>query len=117
MTAERDDDAMLDMLIATRKAIRLSADWTWDEFASDEEHQLSSIHLIQIIGEAARKVSRERQRVTVEIPWEQIVGMRHRLVHDYFNLKLPLVWTVLKDELPKLFVQLEGIVPPDEEED
>lgn len=114
MTAERDDDALLDMLIAAGGAVRLTRDVTQAEFSKDEALQLAVIHYIQIIGEAARKVSRERRATVSEIPWGQVIGMRHRVVHDYFDVRLPIVWDVVKNHLPPLIATLEIIVPPEE---
>ena len=114
MTSERDDHALLDMLIAARKATRLVAGFSQDEFNNNEAIHIAATHFIQIVGEAARKVSRERRSTVTAIPWEKIVGMRHRVVHDYFNVRLPLVWDVVNHELPRLIDTLETIVPPDE---
>ena len=60
------------------------------------------VHCIQEIGEAAAQVSEESRRQTPDIPWPQIVGMRHRLVHVYFAINLDLVWEVIVRDLPPL---------------
>ena len=48
-----------------------------------------------------------------DIPWGEIVGMRNRLVHAYFNVDIGLVWRTVQEDLPPLIAQLERIVPPD----
>ena len=115
MTSERDDHALLDMLIASRKATRLAAGLTQEEFSQNEAVHVAAVHFIQILGEAARKVSTERRSRIPAIPWDKIVGMRHRLVHDYFNVRLPIVWDVIDNELPKLIATLETVVPTEED--
>lgn len=71
------------------------------------------MHLIQVIGEAARHVSPEIQRQHAEIPWANIVGMGHKVVHDYLDVDEDIIWAVVTSDLPPLLANLERIVPPD----
>ena len=52
-----------------------------------------------------------------DIPWGEIVGMRNRLVHAYFDVDIGLVWRTVQEDLPPLIAQLERIVPPDSGKD
>ena len=70
---------MLDM---TRKAVTKTAGLSRKAYDSDENLRLALIHLIQIIGEAGRQVSQEFSDRHPEIPWADIIGMRHKVVHD-----------------------------------
>ena len=72
---------------------------------------LSLVQLIEIVGEAATQVTREFQNEHPEIPWAQIVGMRNRLIHAYFDIDMDRVWKIIKDDLPSLIIKLEKIVP------
>lgn len=83
------------------------------EFDEDEDLRLALTHLIQMIGEAARRVSSEAQQEYPLIPWTDIVGMRHKLVHDYMDIDFDVVWTVVTADLPELVTLLEPIVPPE----
>ncbi len=69
---------------------------------------------IQIIGEAARKVSPIYQQEHLEIPWQEIIGMRNRLVHEYFHIIPERVWDVVDKDIPELIRLIEPLVPPDE---
>jgi uncharacterized protein with HEPN domain len=69
-------------------------------------------HLIQIIGEAGRQVSREFTEQHPEIPRADIVGMRHKVVHDYLGVDEDIVWQVVTEDLHTLVAALEPIVPP-----
>ena len=80
------------------------------EFDQDENLQLATVHLIQTIGEAAARTSNEFRTAHPEIPWRTIVGMRHRIVHDYLAVNFDLVWEVAKNDLPPLAAQLQTIV-------
>jgi len=66
------------------------------------------------MGEAAGKVSRDFQQAHPEIPWQPIIGLRHRLVHDYPRIGLPKIWEMVNSHLPELIAALEPLVPPDE---
>jgi uncharacterized protein with HEPN domain len=78
-------------------------------FSGDEDLQLALTHLVQMIGEAARKVSPTFRETHPSIPWAAIIGMRHRVVHDYLDVDLDLVWEVCSIEIPKLIPLLESI--------
>lgn len=66
--------------------------------------------LVEIVGEAANHVSLEVQRAHPEVPWRQIIGMRHRITHDYFEVDLEILWSVLTVELVALLPQVERIL-------
>jgi uncharacterized protein with HEPN domain len=72
----------------------------------------SLIHLIQTIGKAARRVSPEFCKSYPDIRWADIVGMRHKVVHDYLGVDEDVVWRVATEDLHELIVALEPIVPP-----
>ena len=111
----RDEAYLLDMLLAARKVRQFSQGVTWERFQDDELVQNAIMMCIQQIGEAARKVSREFQEVHTEIPWKEIVGMRHRLVHDYVHIIPEKVWEVVERDVPALIPLIEPLVPPPEE--
>ena len=110
----RDDAYLLDMLLAARKIRDFTQDVGWEQFQSDELMQNGIMHLIQVIGEAARKVSLQCQQVHSQIPWQGIIGMRNRLVHEYFHIIPERIWNVVKKDIPELIRLIEPLVPPDE---
>ncbi len=80
------------------------------DFDSDENLRLALAHLLQTIGEAARRVSprfRERHR---DVPWSAMIGMRHKVVHDYLNVDYDVVWKTVVEDLPPLVENLRRIV-------
>lgn len=81
----KEDDRLYasHMLETAQKALRLAAGKTRAQYDSEETLRLALIHLIQVIGEAARRVSRQFRENHSSIPWDDITGMRHRIVHDY----------------------------------
>ena len=111
----RDDAHLLDMLIAARQALRFSEGLTPETLAASNLHQNAILHVLQTIGEAARKVSDPFKAMHPEIQWAEIVGMRHRLVHDYRRIDLQKVWESVESSVPVLIERLARLVPPAEE--
>lgn len=85
---------------------------TRERYDSDEDAQIVFTHLVQVIGEAAARVSTATRAAHPEIPWQQIIGMRNRLVHDYLFVDLEILWTVVNERVPELMVLLEPRVLP-----
>src|SRR5690348_3796029 len=108
---ERDAALLLDMLIAARNAREFAQDLDHDTFLESKLHQNAVIRAIEVIGEAARRVSDGSRTQVPEIPWRQIIAMRHRLIHGYEDVRLDVVWAVVQDDLPPLISALETIVP------
>jgi uncharacterized protein with HEPN domain len=71
---------------------------------------LSLIRELEIIGEAASKVSAETRSKNTSIPWQDISGMRNRLIHAYFDVDLDTVWNTVSKDLPVLKAELEKIL-------
>ena len=100
---------MLDM---AKKATNKTQGLSRGEYDADENLRLALTHLTQTIGEAARQVSREFSDRHPEILWADIIGMRHKVVHDYLGVDEDIVWQVVTGDLPTLVAALESIVPP-----
>lgn len=81
----RDDGILLDMLISAREASEMSSGLTFETLEGSNLHQNAILHVLQKIGEAATKVSEQFKNEHPEIEWAEIIGLRHRLVHDYRN--------------------------------
>ncbi len=113
---ERELHYLLDMLISARLALTYISGKTWKEFKADTQLQDSVVRRLEIIGEASRRISESSKMELPKIPWHEIIGMRNRIVHEYDRLKLDIVWKVVQRELPPLIVEIEKIVPPDEDE-
>jgi uncharacterized protein with HEPN domain len=98
---------MLDM---ARKAVGKATGLTHDAYDTDENLRLALTHLVQVIGEAGRHVSSEFSDEHPEIPWREIVGMRHKVVHDYLGVDEDIVWQVVTEDPPPLITALEKIL-------
>jgi uncharacterized protein with HEPN domain len=76
----------------------------------DEKLQYALIRLIEIVGEAASHITDDFQTQHPDIPWAQMIGMRNRIIHAYFEINLNVVWVTLTDNLPTLIQQLESLI-------
>ena len=95
------------MLDAAREAVEFSQNRSREDLDRDRMLCLSLVHLLEIVGEAARGVSAEFRAAHPEIPWRSIAGMRDRLVHGYFDVNLDIVWQTVRQDLPPLVEQLQ----------
>ena len=114
---ERDGAYLLDMLLAARDAVDFAGRITYSQFQDSRLHQNAILKAVEIVGEAASHVSSGMRESHPDIPWREIVGMRNRLVHVYFDVDIDIVWRTVKEDLPVLIAQLERIVPPNSSHD
>ena len=88
-------------------------------FDNDPPLQSHLLRHIQIIGEAAWRVSDDLKRCHPQVPWKRIAAMRHVLVHDYFRVDLDQVWNVVSVHVPVLQPQIDAVLaslPPDDDQ-
>ncbi|MCY2951590.1 MAG: DUF86 domain-containing protein [Planctomycetota bacterium] len=100
------------MLEAARDALQFAGGRQRSDLDSDRLFRRGVLDCIQEIGEAAVQVSPECRDRVPGVPWRQIVGMRHRLVHVYFDINLDLVWEVLARDLDPLAQALKLALAP-----
>lgn len=110
----RDDALLLDMLIAAKHTRDFNTGKSWSDFAQDKILQSATQFQFQIIGEAATKISEDRRNSIPHIPWDKIIGFRHRVVHDYPRIELPKVWAIVENHIEPLIAVLTKVVPPEE---
>jgi uncharacterized protein with HEPN domain len=110
--SRRDDTVpMRHMLDYAREAVAMARERTRRDLGDDRVFQLALTHLIEIIGEAAARVSRDGQTRYADIPWPEIVATRNRIVHGYDSVDYDIVWRIATDELPALILALDRALP------
>lgn len=106
----RDDkERLLDILEAIG-SINKYAGRGRKAFEKEELIQTWIVHHLQILGEAAAKVSQDFQNKSAQIPWHKIIGMRNILVHNYFDIDVDIIWSAVQNDLPKLKDQIKKIL-------
>lgn len=98
------------MLDASEEALAFAAGYTRPDLDRDRKLVLALIKLIEILGEAAAKVSGETRLRHAAIPWDAIVATRNRLIHGYFDINLDIVWDTVAVDLPPLVAELRKAV-------
>ena len=107
---ERDLGFILDIVLSASDALEFVEGLDQEAFLKSKLHQHAVIRAIEIVGEAAGRLSPEFRSAHSDVPWREMTGMRHRLIHEYDKVSLKVVWAVVRDELPALLPALRRIV-------
>lgn len=110
MSRHDDSVSLRQMLDHAREVMELSSGKTRADLDRERLLLLGLVKLLEIIGEAANRVSKEVQAGHPMIPWPQIISMRNRLVHGYDQIDYDRLWKVVKEEVPPLAERLREIV-------
>ena len=109
--ADYRDEARLEHMMHAAKRIRAQLDGLERSMLAEGDDRTELIiYNMQVLGEAANNVSEEMCAKHPEVDFKGWAGMRHRLVHDYANIDLDIVWNAVCDDLPKLEKALKPIV-------
>ena len=113
----RDDEIRLrHMLDAAKETLSFAEGCTRSDLDTDRKTTVSVVKGVEMVGEAASKVSKECRGRFPQIPWADIVAMRNRLVHVYFDINLDIVWDTVSVDLPELIAALQEVLPPEDHE-
>lgn len=99
---QKDNAYLADILDAAKAIQRFIGGITIEAFKANEEKYEAVNRKFEIIGEAARRLSPEAQKLFPEIPWKLVTAMRNILIHDYDDVDLDVVWETAQRDLPKL---------------
>jgi uncharacterized protein with HEPN domain len=105
---KRDKAYFFDIAEAARLAVSYVEQTTREEFLSDIKSQDSVIRRLEIIGEAARRISEETRKAYPSLPWKEMIGMRNFLIHDYDDVDIQVVWKTVKKDLPDLLDKMKN---------
>jgi len=108
---EKDSRIYLEHILESIEQIE---DYTHDllevEFMDSKETQDAVFRRLEVIGEAVKNIPDDFRKNHPEIPWRKIAGMRDNLIHEYFDVDLPLVWDTVKNSVPKLKEQIVSLL-------
>ncbi|HEX2189890.1 MAG TPA: DUF86 domain-containing protein [Longimicrobiaceae bacterium] len=105
-----DRARLLHMRDAAREAMGFAAGRTREDLDTDRQLLLSIVKDVEIVGEAAGRVSAELRASHPELPWAAVVAMRNRLIHAYFDIDHDIVWDTVTADLPPLLAAVESIL-------
>jgi len=110
-----DDEVRLrHMLDYSREAIQLAGQWNRRDLDTNRMLQLSLVRLVEIVGEAASRISSGTRERHPQIPWPQVSGMRNRLIRGYDFVDFDVLWKTITEDLPPLVAAIEPLVSPAE---
>jgi len=111
MKAKREYvDCFKDIQDAIEKIKDFTAGLDFENFAKDYKTTFAVIRALEIIGESAKKVPKSVRSRYPDVPWQDMAGMRDKLIHDYFGVDLRVVWKTLEIDLPPLMSILDQII-------
>ena len=105
-----DASYLWDMLDAACAIQEFLGDKTFDDYTNNRMLRGAVERHIEIIGEAAYQIPQDVREDVTAIPWDDIIGMRHRLVHAYFDINLDILWQTVNSDLPPLITALENLL-------
>jgi len=110
MKNKEDIERLQQIIKAVDKIDRYTEDVDLNGFEDNEMIQDAVFKNLEIIGEAAYKISNELKEMYDHIEWRKIEGLRHKLVHDYYKIDLEIVWNTKSNSLPQLKVDIDKIL-------
>ena len=109
----RDDARLLDILLAARAVVDYVRGATAERFEAESQLHDAVIRQLEIVGEAAGRLSDETRALHPGLPWRKMAGLRNILAHEYFQVNLQRIWQIAQADIPDLIRQLEPLVPPE----
>ncbi len=110
MSSRDDHVSLMDMLRHAREAVELLGSAKPVDLSGNRVMQLALTRLVEIVGEAANRISGNTQQENPHIPWIEINGMRNRLVHGYDVIDYDVLWDTITNDLPPLIAALESLL-------
>ena len=104
---QRDRITLEDIREALRRILSFTIGLTQESFLNDEKTQAAVVRQLEIIGEAAKRLSPEFRDAHPSFPWREMAGMRDKLIHGYDEVDLELVWQTVVKDVSKLATEFE----------
>jgi uncharacterized protein with HEPN domain len=111
---DRDRAYLLDILEAAKLIQGYIGDKKKEDFLEDRQCQDAVIRRLEIIGEAARRISENTKKAFPNLPWNEMIGMRNVMIHEYNGVDIILVWDTIQRDIPPLISSLEEIISLDD---
>lgn len=99
-----------DILEAVRKVREYTEGLSYEQFSADQKTVHAVVWNLQIIGEATKNLPREIRSRYPDLPWRDMAGLRDVIVHQYFGIKLDVIWKIIRNDVPLLESRIRGVI-------
>lgn len=107
-------DYLLDIFNSINDVESFIEAMTYKDFIQDRKTSNAVIRSIEVIGEAARQIPKSVKDRARSIPWKDMIGMRNKIIHEYFGVNYKIVWKTAKQSLPRLKTKLSRLIKQEE---
>jgi uncharacterized protein with HEPN domain len=98
-----------DMLEATSNAIEFTKGMDWETFSSNKLVIAAVLRQLEVLGEVSRLIDEDTKAKAPELPWHQMAGLRNRIIHEYFDVSISMVWQIIQSDLPAILPNLQNL--------
>jgi uncharacterized protein with HEPN domain len=113
MTANRDQESLIDIADALQQIQLTVQALTFDEFTANREKQAAVLYFLIVMGEATKRLSQELRNSNPETPWKQMAGMRDVMAHQYDRVDLDTIWEITQVNIPEILSQVQSLIVND----
>jgi uncharacterized protein with HEPN domain len=99
-----------DICQAAQKAMDFVRGTTYENFQADERTVYAVVRALEIVGEAAKRIPQDIRNRHPQVPWRSMAGIRDKLIHDYVNVNLEVVWRTATEDLPALLPMIQAVL-------
>lgn len=110
MSKRSNHELLVDILECIDKIKRYTQDMSFEQFSGDEKSIDAVVRNFEIIGEAANRVDETIKRKYASVEWRRIIGLRNRIVHEYFGIDLQIIWTIIEENMDAFKFEIEEII-------
>lgn len=107
-------DYLHDLLDALRKSRQFVAGMHFEQFSKDDKTVYAVIRALEVVGEAAKQIPQDVQQRHRRVPWQEMAGMRDKLIHHYFGVDLKVVWKTVEEDVPSLIPTIRDVIAEEE---
>ena len=102
-------DYLIDVISSMEKTQDFILNMNYEDFIKDEKTVLATIRLLEIIGEASKRIPENIRKLNPDIPWKDMSGMRDILIHDYFGIDYETVWLTVNEKIPRILPLIKNL--------